>query len=289
MSTRLDERSGVISVWRPAGLRQLELHRGVAVHRPVPRHWHEEFQLCLVEDGEGDLTYRGARHLTPPASLFIVHPGEIHANSSFHRTGCSYRTLFVETEVLRGVAAEMCGRDRGVPFFPSTMIFAPDVIARFVRLHIALEEPASLLERETLLQSFSTDLLARFGEHRTDLEAATPGRASVARAREYLAENYAENVSLRELARLANLSPFHFSRLFSEQCGMPPHAFQNQVRVTRAKELLVAGDAVARVAAQTGFADQSHLTRQFKRLTGITPGLYQQSSKNVQDASHAPR
>jgi hypothetical protein len=128
MSTELNARRGVINVWRPADLPEVELHRGTSVDRPVPRHWHEEFQLCLIEEGEGDLTYRGARHLTPPASLFIVHPGESHANSSFTRAGCSYRTIFVATGVLRRADAELFGHDRGVPFFPSTMIFDPQVI-----------------------------------------------------------------------------------------------------------------------------------------------------------------
>jgi AraC-like DNA-binding protein len=289
MSTQLNARRGVISVWRPAELPDVELHLGTSVDRPVPRHWHEEFQLCLIEEGEGDLTYRGARHLTPPASLFIVHPGESHSNSSFTRAGCSYRTIFVATDALRRAAAQVFGRDRGVPFFPSTVIFEPDVLARFRRLHVAFEEPAASLERESLLLNFSADLLARFGEQRASPVAPAPTRTSVARAREYLAENYVENVTLERLARLAGLSPFHFSRLFREQFGMPPHAFQNQVRVARAKSLLAAGYPVSRVAVQTGFADQSHLTRQFKRLTGVTPGQYRQSSKNVQDASFTPR
>jgi AraC-like DNA-binding protein len=69
---------------------------------------------------------------------------------------------------------------------------------------------------------------------------------------------------------------------------MPPHAFQTQVRVSRAKTLLLEGWSISQVASQTGFADQSHLTRHFKRLVGVTPGRYQQSSKNVQDHTGAP-
>ena len=65
---------------------------------------------------------------------------------------------------------------------------------------------------------------------------------------------------------------------------MPPHAFQTQVRVARAKALLLRGWPISQAAAHTGFADQSHLTRHFKRLVGVTPGQYRQGSKNVQDA-----
>lgn len=277
-----DER-GIINVWRPGDLHQLEAHQGISVHRHVPRHWHEEFQLCCIEDGTGDLTYRGGDHLTPPASLFIVHPGEIHSNRSFHPSGCSYRTLLIEPEMVRRAATEISERRGGVPFFPATVIFDRDVLALFLKLHIALEIPSSVLERESLLLAFLTDLIARFGEQRLATGSFKRTRISVKRACEYLIERYAENVHLEQLAHLVGMSAFHFNRVFSEQVGMPPHAFQTQVRITRAKTLLLEGLPISQVATQTGFADQSHLTRHFKRLIGVTPGRYRQSSKNVQD------
>jgi AraC-like DNA-binding protein len=275
---------GIINVWQPADLHQLELHRGIAVSRPVPRHWHEQFQFCFIEAGAGDITYRGDNHLTPPASLFIVHPGETHSNRCLNSSGCSYRTLFIEPEVVRTAATEIFGRDRGVPFFPATVVFDRDILALFLQLHVALEISASTLERQSLLRDFSTRLIARFSEQRLSLDSFNRKRIGVKRACEYLIEHYAENVSLEQLARVVGLSPFHFSRVFSEQVGMPPHSFQTQVRVARAKTLLLQGRSICQVADQTGFADQSHLNRHFKRLVGVTPGRYQQSSKIVQDS-----
>lgn len=281
---RLNHECGTINVWRPTDLHQLEAHQGFSVHRYVPRHWHEEFQLCLIEEGAADLTYRGDNHPTPPASLFIVHPAEIHSNRSFHASGCSYRTLLIEPAAMRSAATEVYGHDYGMPFFPATVIFDRDLLTLFIKLHVALEIPSSLLERESLLLTFLTGLIARFGEQRATFQGPlNTRRSNVRRACEYLIEHHAENVFLGKLADLAGLSPFHFSRLFSEQVGMPPHAFQTQVRVARAKTLLLEGWPISQVATDTGFADQSHLTRHFKRLVGITPGLYQQSSKNVQD------
>ena len=285
---RPDNERGIINVWRPLDLHQVELHQGIAVHRHVPRHWHEEFQLCLIEEGAGDLTYRGDNHPTPPASLFIVHPGEIHSNRSFHPSGCSYRTLLIEPDALRRAATEITGRDRGVPFFTATVVFDLDVLALFLKLHLNLEIPSSILERESLLLAFLTDLIIRFGDERLPPDSFNRKRVSIKRAWEYLIEHYAENVFLEQLAHIVGMSPFHFCRVFSEQVGMPPHAFQTQVRVARAKTLLLEGWPISRVATQTGFADQSHLTRHFKRLVGVTPGRYQRSSKNVQDHTGAP-
>ncbi|HKG22561.1 MAG TPA: AraC family transcriptional regulator [Blastocatellia bacterium] len=286
---RADNEREIINVWRPSDFPQLELRRGSGVARPIPRHWHEEFQLCYIESGSGELTYRGDDHPTPPASLFIVHPGEIHSNRAYQMSGCSYRTLFIEPEALRGAATEVFNRDRGVPFFPATVIYDREILALYVKLHVALENPASLLERQSLLATFMNELIARFCEHRASPDSVGMKRINVKRACEYLIEYHAENIFLEHLAHTVGLSPFHFSRLFSEQVGMPPHAFQTQVRISRAKTLLLEGWSISQVASRTGFADQSHLTRHFKRLVGITPGRYQQSSKNVQDPAHASR
>jgi AraC-like DNA-binding protein len=278
------ERRGVIEVWRPPELPELELRRGFGVSRPVPRHWHEQYQFCLIQSGSGDLVYRGDNLITPPASLFIVHPGEVHSNRAHDSAGCSYRTIFADAALMGRAAAELGRGEPGLPFFPAAVVFDRDVIRRYLDVHAAFERPASSLERQAALLDLLTLLVERFAERRAPPPRFGAERLSVARARDYLVEHYAENVSLDELAGVANLSPFHFSRVFSEELGMPPHAFQIQLRVERAKALLREGWAIPQVASHTGFADQSHLTRHFKRLAVVTPGQYAQNSKNVQDS-----
>ena len=279
----MDERQGVVEVWRPDELPQLELRRGFGVSRPVPRHWHEEYQLCLVQKGSGELVYRGDNLTTPPASLFVVHPGEVHSNRAHDRRGCSYRTIFAGAELMRRAAAAVRGKESGLPFFPNAVVFDQDLIRQYLELHFAFERPASSLERQAALLDLLTALVARHAEERATPRPFGPERRAVTRARDYLVEHYDENVSLDDLAGVANLSPFHFSRVFSVQFGMPPHAFQIQLRVERAKALLREGWPIPQAASQTGFADQSHLTRHFKRLAVVTPGQYRQNSKNVQD------
>jgi AraC-like DNA-binding protein len=279
---RMDQRMSreicrdIVDVWRPRDLPHLELRRGIGAARPVPRHWHEDIQMCLIESGSGELKYRGANHITAPATLFIVHPAEVHSNRAYERSGCTYRTLFIEPDAVRRIATEMSGHDRGVPFFPTTIVSDPHVTTLFLTLHKALEEPSSSLERESLLAAFAAHLIVRFSEQRISLEPLTSHKGSVRTACDYLVENYSENVLLDQLARLVGLSSFHFSRLFCQEVGMPPHAFQTQVRVARARVLLLQGLTISEVAVRTGFADQSHLTRHFKRLVGVTPGQYRQ-------------
>ncbi len=96
----------------------------------------------------------------------------------------------------------------------------------------------------------------------------------ILRVRSYLDEHYAENISLAELAALANLSPFHLLRSFRDQVNLPPHAYQIQVRIKHAKQMLLLGLPGIDTALAVGFADQSHFTKHFKRIVGVPPGLY---------------
>ncbi|WP_081942973.1 AraC family transcriptional regulator [Myxosarcina sp. GI1] len=83
------------------------------------------------------------------------------------------------------------------------------------------------------------------------------------------------NIKLADLAQLLGMSPFHFSRLFKQSIGMTPHQYLSQQRVERAKELLKKTDRlIIDIALECGFSSHSHLSKQFRQITGITPKAY---------------
>ena len=261
-----------ISVWRPSDVSGIELRSGTAVKEPYPRHWHEEYQFCFIQSGGGELFYRGTHYDTPRTSLFIVHPGEVHSNQT--ETGCSFRSMYVDSELISQTIAGATGRAQTLPFFPNPLVLDRDITGRYNTLHLSLEDSTTTLERESLLLDLLTQLLARHAQD--PFQAPTPKKArrAVAEVRDYIIEFHSRNISLQELARLVNLSQFHLTRVFAATVGMPPHAFQTQVRIAQAKKLIRDGLPLADVAALTGFADQSHFIRHFKRLMKITPGEY---------------
>jgi len=119
--------------------------------------------------------------------------------------------------------------------------------------------------REEAMRAVSKDeTTGRMGSH----------PRAVAEAARLIQENYARDVSLNDIAEAVHLSPFHVARLFKQALGVSPHQYLIQVRVNSARSLLSAGSgerSLAEVASAVGFADQSHLTRHFKRLLGVTP------------------
>ncbi len=85
-----------------------------------------------------------------------------------------------------------------------------------------------------------------------------------------------EKIPLSELADEFGLSQYHFARLFKQAIGFPPHEYQIQLRISRARMLLVKRPDVriAEIACELGFTDESHFRRHFRRIVGVTPAQY---------------
>lgn len=155
--------------------------------------------------------------------------------------------------------------------------------------HPRLSALAELLARECRTKDALGDLyveglivgilveVARLGQSRTE-DARTTRLApwQLRLAIEYMEAQIGDRVLLRDLARATRLSQSHFSRAFKASTGVPPYQWHLNARITRAQQLLLDTTlSLADVAAATGFADQAHLTRMFRRVTGATPAVWQ--------------
>ncbi len=272
--------------WRPHDLHDLEvLHAHYVTHSFMP-HTHDGFVVAVIERGAERFRYRGAEHTASAHSIVVINPGEVHTGQAAHEHGWAYRVLYPEVHWLQRAAAELTGRAQDVPFFAQSVYHDPELAGLLLRMHAALEAPVSTLERESRLLWSLGHLVARYADTRPPVPAARPAPGHVRQVRDYLEAHYAEAITLDQLASLVNLSPFYVLRIFRGEVGLPPHAYLTNVRVRQARRLLQQGYPVASVAAQTGFVDQSHLTRHFKRVVGVPPGQYRQMCKNIQDRGH---
>jgi AraC-like DNA-binding protein len=249
----------------------------------IPSHSHEEYQLCLCFGSASRYRYRGGWIIVPPGTLSVLMPDEVHTTSEAEdrQELTQYRVLYAGPDQLREVATAMGSRRSGMPFFAHAVLCDDDLSKRFLRLHVAFEGVSAQLGRDIALLSMLGALVRRHTRTPGVRESPTGPRRAVQIARAYLEDNYAANVSLIELEQVTALSPFHLARLFQQEVGMPPHAYQIQVRIAHAKRLLLRGLPVSRVASETGFFDLSHFTRHFKRLVGVAPGRYADDRKNV--------
>ncbi len=100
------------------------------------------------------------------------------------------------------------------------------------------------------------------------------GTSPVGRMRRVLELHPEDRLSVEEMAASAFISKYDFIRAFKREVGLTPHQFQLQNRVRKAQRLLAGAGSVAETALEAGFCDQSHLIKQFKRITGLTPADY---------------
>jgi AraC-like DNA-binding protein len=155
--------------------------------------------------------------------------------------------------------------------------------ARLIRAAHRAAEHGDRLAASSLLHTALAALLRAHALPASRRAPSPPGDGSraVSAARALLHERMTAPPALAELAVVAGVGPFTVLRAFRAETGMPPHAYLNQLRVRQARVLLDAGVPPAEAAATTGFADQAHLTRHFKRVVGVPPGAFQRARGTV--------
>jgi len=270
-------------VWHAQELNNLELLSATYITHSFSPHIHEGFAISVIEKGVQGFHYRGNTHNATAGHVVVLNPGEVHTGYAADEKGWTYRMLYPDAALLQQAASEVAGRTRAIPYFPVPVIQDEQLFKLVLGLHVTLEKQTSKLERQSRFLWTLAKLIAQYSDALPMLPSVGRERQAVKRVRDYLESSYAENFSLEQLARIADLSPFHLIRVFRHEVGLPPYAYLTQVRVERAKALLSMGWPVVQVALETGFVDQSHLTKKFKRIVGVTPGHYKLNSKNVQD------
>jgi AraC-like DNA-binding protein len=260
--------------WCIRELRRLELQRAQWNRESSPRHFHDSFEVAVVTRGTQKLRCRGATHHIGPGSVIVIHPGETHSISTSPDYGCSVSLFFPDAESLRYAASTALGRSLADPTFREPVIYDPDLAQTTGRLHVLLENSDSLLEMESHSVQVAGELVSRHAARSCDDLVRKPPSKSMKLAQDYLEGNLVRNISLTELCKVTGIERFGLVRAFTRQFGLPPHAYLTQIRLLHAKNHLARGMPVSQAAIASGFADQSHLTRHFKRILGITPGTY---------------
>ncbi len=162
-----------------------------------------------------------------------------------------------------------------------------DLVTCFDRQDLQLHQIAMLLHAElqsngimgqlyveSLTQMLVIHLLRHYSTFTKTITSGNRGLTNLQlqQAIEYIHTHLDQDLSLFQIAQVINISPTYFASLFKRATGTSPHQYVIQQRVERAKLMLSKTDiAIADIALQVGFSSQSHLTQQFKRLTGITP------------------
>lgn len=240
-----------------------------------PRHSHEHYVISVIERGVQSFTHKGAKYVTPAGGLILINPGDVHTGEAASEQGFLLRSLYPTTAHLQSIWYEMTGQRSVVPYFRDVRVDDADMVRRLLVLHDALKVATSPLECESQFMATMAALIGRYADVVSAEFLTLPNeKQAIQQVRDYIEAHYAEPISLNQLADLVALSPYYLLRVFHAAVGMPPHAYLQDVRIRRAQSLILAQQSLSDVAYAVGFSSQSHLTRSFKKMVGVTPGQF---------------
>jgi len=229
------------------------------------RHSHAEFSVGLIESGRSLYLNGKQEQAVGPGDLVLMNPGAVHACRAQDQTQAwGFTLLYVDPAWLAGLQSPAGGRFQPLA---EKLLRRPGLSRAFRRLTQSLRRPDAFAREQHGLDFFSL-LCAGAGV----AEVEWPD-ARLQRAVELLHDRCTEPLRLAEVAQVAGLSPNHLTRLFRARFGLTPHAYLNDLRLRRSRMLLRASRLpLVEVALASGFADQAHWQRQFRRQLAATPG-----------------
>ncbi len=262
-----------VSFYRDAETPFLEAKHCLADDLAYHKHFHEEYSIGLIHQGRTRAWCDGQLLHVDAGRVISFPPQMLHACQPEPELGWQYSMLFIQPEWLK----QLEPRELERVHIPYLLADAKNQKCAVLIEHVmtALREHRGPLETETAL----IDLLQVItGAEPDDLRHAHHSKGDhqyIPRIHEYLNEHFMKRITLEELEQQVGISRFHLIRLFKQWSHLPPHAYQNVLRINFAKvELARARRSLSDIAIEAGFYDQSHFTRMFTRIVGVTPRQY---------------
>ena len=231
-------------------------------------HSHDEFSFGVIDAGVANYHILKHRNRIILGDTVTINPGDIHSCNPLAGEW-SYRMLFIDTGWV-GQLQEEIFSGKNIDFLPFESRYLRDIDTYndFDPLYASMLEDKNPLVAESLLIKY---LSHRF---RHD-QAEKSDDSSIAQVKQMISDQLHINHSLTDLAQECGISRYHLIRSFKRAYGLAPHAYQLDERIKGARTMLKAGHSLTDTAQHLGFADQSHLHRNFKKRLAITPKQYQ--------------
>jgi AraC-like DNA-binding protein len=231
-------------------------------------HRHDTYAIGITLSGVQAFRYRGMQRHCLPSQCHILHPDELHDGSAGSEAGFVYRIAYIDPALIQQALG-----GRPLPFVADPVVGLST--SQQVQLSPAwnIDNPVDEIERVDIVTAITDMLMEKSGTLPSPCVGTLRLRA-LSDVRDWIAAHPAAWPSAAALERLSGLDRWTLARQFRAAFGTSPSRFRTMRQLDHARHLMACGMSLVEVAAAVGFADQSHLSRQFKRTYGLTPGQW---------------
>lgn len=254
------------------GLERIEARFAGEGYEP---HRHDTYAIGVTIEGVQTFRYRGVSWHSLPGEVVVLHPDEIHDGGAGTPQGLRYRMLYLDPVRL----LEAGGSHAGLPFVPAGVVADARLSAIVASLLADLDNEMEDMALDDRMVLLANALALHAGQERA--QAGIIARDAIARCCAYLTEHYEAAIGSADLERVSGLDRFTLARQFRRALGTSPHRYLVMRRLDRAKRLIGEGQGLADAAVSSGFVDQSHMNRHFKKAFGMTPGRWATLSRSA--------
>lgn len=232
-----------------------------------PKHYHDDYVIGINTSGHEKIFIDGKTTEAGLDELTLYNPGEVQSSYA-----ASTQWSFVSLHASPSLVQDSFAPDGDVSFTQSVFRCAPYAAA----LRNGALEALSDRVPENEVAEFVTLLLDGLFRHASNIReprGSTDRHRVVDRAKQWLLDDH-EEVALGEIAADVGVTPVQLVRMFKQELGLPPFRWRRVQRLLKAKRALQTRSSLADIAGEHGFADQSHFTREFRRMFAVTPAAY---------------
>ncbi|SHO54987.1 AraC family transcriptional regulator [Vibrio quintilis] len=240
------------------------------------RHAHEEYTIGITRKGRQDFFCRGANYKSHVGQMFFFNPEEVHDGNAGAGQVLEYDVFYLPADRLEPMIRAMGVDHPNHLRLKDSLISDPLFYRQVMQFgHVLQSEDSTIIEQEAGLIQIA-ESVARLNRRAMPLPFPTRRKDRLLlQAKDFIHDNLEHNLSIDDMSQAANISKYHFIRLFREQFGITPHQYILNCRINQIRRVVESGEKITDIAFRYGFSDVSHLNRKFKKVFGMTPKQYQ--------------
>ncbi|MER8885903.1 AraC family transcriptional regulator [Mesorhizobium sp. M0816] len=273
---RTNEAAETGKYWRHPCFPDLGLFEARFTRHRYDLHTHPTYVIALITSGCERIRIGRKSVLAPAGTIAVVNPEEWHDGERGADEGWAYRTFYPSVSLMSALTREL-GRD-GAPIFSRTTIEDSSLAAALMAAHQG-STSADTMTAETSLLVALRRLIVRHGDSSGQAEEieSSGSQRRFSLYRDLVESELGSQLDLKRLAGAAGVTRFQVIRDFNKVISLTPAAYIRDRRLRRASALIEQGFGLADAAIAAGFADQSHLSRTFRAMHGMTPGMFRRA------------